>query len=146
MLMRHVFDPAVHDRLPEILKLILDVSETKSGLRAVETMLRYLFNEVPDLSVDKVEDIVDKHFLKDKKEVIMTVAEQLRQEGFEKGLLESIETGLNLRFGPNGLKHMAKIKDIKKIERLRSLQKALYTAQDLTEFERAMETGRRRPS
>jgi len=144
MLMRHAFDPAVHDRLPEILKLILDVSETKSGLRAVETMLRYLFNEVPDLSVDKVEDIVDKHFLKDKKEVIMTVAEQLRQEGFEKGLLESIEVGLNLRFGPNGLRHMPKIKRIKKTDRLRSLQQALYTAQDIAKFERVMETTVRR--
>lgn len=142
MLMKHIFDPAVHDRLPEILKLILNVSETKSGLRAIETLLRYLFNEVPDLSVDQVDDMLDKHFGEDKKEVIMTVAEQLRKEGF----LESIEMGLSLRFGQDGLKYMPRISRIKKIDRLRSLQQALYVARDISEFERAMETGRRRSS
>ncbi len=154
MLMRHVFDPGVHDRLPEILKLILDVSETKSGLRAVETMLRYLFNEVPDLTVEKVKNMAEKHFAKEKKEVVMTVAEQLRKEGIDIGerrgarktLVKSLEMGLNLRFGPKGLTCMPKINRIQKIERLESLQQALYTVQDLSEFERAMETGRRRPS
>lgn len=151
MLMRHVFDPGVHDRLPEILKLILDVSETKSGLRAVETMLRYLFNEVPDLSVENVARMAEEYSGKDKKEVVMTVAEQMRKEVImtmgeqlrKEVFLESIEMGLSLRFGQDGLKFMPQISRIKKIDRLRSLQQALYTTQDISEFERAMETSRR---
>jgi predicted transposase/invertase (TIGR01784 family) len=151
MLMKHVFDPDVHDKLPKILKLILDVSETRSGLRAVETMLRYLFNEVPDLTVEKAKNMAEQHCGKEKKEVVMTVAEQLRKEGIDIGerrgarktLVESLEMGLNLRFGPKGLTYMPRINRMRKIERLKSLQQALYTAQDISEFERAMETGRR---
>jgi hypothetical protein len=119
-------------------------------LRAVEAMLRYLFNEVPDLSIEKIKNMADEHFEIEKKEVVMTVAEQLHREGFEKGarkmLVESLEMGLNIRFGPKGLTYMPKINRIRKIERLKSLQQALYTVQDLSEFEQAMETGRRRPS
>ena len=81
----------------------------------------------------------------------MTVAEQLRKEGIDIGerrgarktLVESLEMGLNLRFGPKGLTYMPRINRMRKIERLKSLQQALYTARDISEFEQAMEMGRR---
>ncbi len=81
-----------------------------------------------------------------KKEVFMTVAEQLRREGFEKGVqfgmrngvLNAIEMGLKIRFGADGLKLMPRIRKIQNIERLRAIQAALYTVKDLSEFHQTM--------
>lgn len=100
------------------------------------------------MTAQKAEEMMAEGISKEKKEVFMTVAEQLRKEGFEKGeekgirkgFLESIEQGLTIRFGPEGLKSMPRIKKIQKTEYLRALQAALYTVGDLSEFHRAIES------
>ena len=96
----------------------------------------------------------------------MTLAEQLRREGFEKGekigeekgaakglrqgekkgtakglrqgLIEAIELGLTLRFGDKALDLMPKVRRMRKIEKLQALKDAIKSANDLSDFKGRM--------
>lgn len=56
------------------------------------------------------------------------------KEGLQKGLLEAIEVALKLRFGEVGLNLMPKIQQVKDIDQLRSIKKALLEINDLSEI------------
>ena len=57
-----------------------------------------------------------------------------RQEGLWSGLLEAIAFGLDLRFGPAGLRLLPEISRIQDINRLREIQERLKTAQSPEEL------------
>ena len=63
----------------------------EDGLRFLESVFRYLFNAA-DISILKtlkaIETASDKV-----KEIMMTTAERLKKEGFEKGISKGIEKG-----------------------------------------------------
>jgi len=57
------------------------------------------------------------------------------QEGLQEGLREAILLGIELRFGKVGLRYKQKVKEIKGIERLKRLKKAILEVKSLQEFE-----------
>ena len=66
--------------------------------------------------------------------------EKGRREGEEKGrreaLLESLATGLESKFGPEGLEFLATVQGVRDIEVLRSLQEAIWKGATLDELRR----------
>lgn len=154
LMMKHIFDPKIHHRLPRIFRLLRELSDTERGLRSLEILLRYLFDQVPDLTKEQAEAMMGEDISRMKKEVFMTVAEQLRREGFESGLqlgvekgekegekkgiriglLNAIEQGLDIRFGADGLKLMPRIRNIRNIDRLKAVHAGLYRAKDVAEL------------
>jgi predicted transposase YdaD len=60
--------------------------------------------------------------------------ERGRLEGLWSGLLEAIAFGLDLRFGPSGLRLLPEISQIHDLNRLRAIQDRLKTAQSPEEL------------
>ena len=155
LLMKHIFDPDIRHKLPKVLALMRDLLQTEDGLRSIYVLLRYVMGVVDDISVDEMQGMMDEALPETEEEVIMTLAEQLRREGFEKGrqkkakksgqekglpqgLIEAIELGLTLRFGDKALELMPKVRRMRKIEKLQALKEAIKTANDLSDFKGRM--------
>ncbi len=74
----------------------------------------------------------------------MTTAEQLRREGemrgekrgYHKGLLETIEMGINLRFGSDSLVLMPFIEKIQSHEKLKTIKNSILTVEEYSEFQK----------
>ena len=68
------------------------------------------------------------------KSTAMTIAEELRQQGLQKGIREGILDNLEVRFGsvPEGLREA--VEEVSEETRLRELHKASITSQSLEEF------------
>lgn len=56
------------------------------------------------------------------------------QQGLQQGLLKAVELGLNLKFGPSGLKLMDAIRQIKDIARLNAIVEAIKTARKISDI------------
>ena len=89
LLLKHVFEPDLADRLPNIFSLLKELSKKKTGLQYFESLVKYVFSNVYDITVDKMQAIVHNALLEDKGEYIVTLAEKLRKQGLEQGLFEA---------------------------------------------------------
>ncbi|MCP4345644.1 MAG: hypothetical protein GY795_08965 [Desulfobacterales bacterium] len=73
----------------------------------------------------------------------MTLAEKLRNEGYQlghqKGLCEGIELGLSIRFGDQSLKLMPYIWQIQDTDRLKTIRDAVKTAEDVSDIKAMIE-------
>jgi hypothetical protein len=90
--------------------------------------------------------MVEESLSQEKGGLVMTIAEMMRKEGFEQGIRqgiqqgiqqsirETIEFGLGLRFGDEGLAIMPLIRHIQDNERLRVIRDAVKTVKDLSEL------------
>ncbi len=123
LLLKHIFDPDIIDKLPKIFSFFKELQNQNTGLQYLETLLRYLFSTIDDITIDKIKDIMEASISDEKGDLIMTLAEKLRSEGYEKGIqkgvqqgiINSIEMDLELKFGDKGLEYLSKIKDINDI-------------------------------
>ena len=71
-----------------------ELEEKETGLQYFETCMRYILTSGPPLSKDQLNTVIKQLAVTYKKgsEVTMTLAEVLREEGFEKGI-ENIKVG-----------------------------------------------------
>ena len=74
--------------------MMAELWRAPNGRRAVAILLRYI-SLVADVSDDEVTAAVEGN-LPEARELVMTMAERLRQEGLEKGLAEGREEGLRV--------------------------------------------------
>jgi len=81
---RHVF---------EIFKLLSELDESQSSLRWIETIFRYLA-QVMDISSQEMHNIATRTLSAGKEDTIMTLAEQLRKDGMQEGLLLGRQEGI----------------------------------------------------
>ena len=65
LLLKHVFEPDLADRLPNIFSLLKELSEKKTGLQYFESLVKYVFSNVDDITVDKMQAIVHNALLED---------------------------------------------------------------------------------
>ena len=86
LLLKHVFEPDLADRLPDIFSLLKELSKKKTGLQYFESLVKYVFSNVDDITVEKMQAIVHNALLEDKGEYIVTLAEKLRKQGLDQGL------------------------------------------------------------
>jgi len=86
LLFRHISDPDIVRKLPGIFALMREITESEGGLRFLEKILRYLFSAADRITPDEFRSIVRESFSQKKGDFIMTLAERLRQEGFEQGI------------------------------------------------------------
>ena len=149
LLLKHIFDPNVADRLPDIFLLLKKLSEQETGLQFFESLIKYVFSNVEDITTDDIQSIISKTLPEDKGDIIMTLAEQLEnkglqkglQQGLEQGLLEGIEFAVSIKFGEadDCKTVIAKIKSIKDINRLKALKGKIKSAKTIPELIRSIE-------
>lgn len=158
LLFKHIHDPDIFRKLPDIFALMQELLLTREhGLHTIEMLLRYVFNALEDITVTQLVTIAEHSLQGD---MVMTLAEQLRREGwtnglnqginqginqglnqgYERGLIEAIELGVSLKFGDeNALKIMPVIRTIHDVSRLQALKDALKQIRQLQELNAMIE-------
>jgi predicted transposase/invertase (TIGR01784 family) len=94
LLFKHIFDLDIAKKLPGIFALMREVTEAENGLRFLEKILRYLFNTADDITPDELKRMVEESLSQEKGDFTMTIAERLRQEGFEQGIRQGVQQGI----------------------------------------------------
>jgi len=131
LLLKHIRDPDLLQKLPDILVLMRTLMKKQTGLQWLEVVIRYLaaVKDEDDLSVKQIKEIAEQAISKDMGEYIMTLAEKLRNEGEERGIVKgkqeglrkAIELGITLKF-PGDLDTLVEI------------TKTIKTANDISEI------------
>ncbi len=142
LLFKHVFDPDLQKKLPAILSLMKSLMEKETGLQYLETVLRYLFNTMDDISAEAIREVAEQALSAKEGAYIMTLAERLRKEGEIRGKLEgklegltdAIELGMILKFPDQVDQVMAEVKKIKDLDTLIKIKEAIKTAKDVSEI------------
>jgi predicted transposase/invertase (TIGR01784 family) len=158
LLLKYIFDPALFEKLPEILSLFSQILQQDTGLQTIETLFKYLYSTIEDKNMEKVKNLVKKTLSNDKGELTMgTIAEKFINEGIQKGMQQGIQQGmqkgiqqgmqkgiqqgmqqaiemdLEIKFGDQGLTYMEKIRKITDIQELKRIMKAVKLMQSLDE-------------
>ena len=146
LLFKHVFDPDLQKKLPDIFSLMKTLMEKETGLQYLETVLRYLFNTMDDISTEEIREVAEQALSGKEGEYIMTLAERLRNEGrIEgeikgeirgeiRGLNDAIELGMTLKFPDQVDPVMAEVRKINDLDTLIKIKDAIKTAKDVSEI------------
>lgn len=68
-------------------------------MQYIESLIKYVFSNVDDITVDGMQTIVSNPLPEDKGDLIMSLADKIRKEGLEQGLLEGVELAVSIKFG-----------------------------------------------
>ena len=90
LLFKHIHDPDIFQKLPAIFALMQELLRQERGLHTIEMLLRYVFNALEDITVTQLVTIAEQSL---QGEMVMTLAEQLRQEGWRNGVSQGIQQG-----------------------------------------------------
>ena len=141
MLFKHIFDPDIIEKLPEIISLLNELSESKSGIEYFIKFLRYLFSSLEGVStVDELKRIFDENLKRNKGGLIMTLEQKLIDKGMRQGMqqgvhamIETIEFGLTHKFGEIGLGMVEKIRQIQDLNKLKVIMETILQMDDVSE-------------
>jgi hypothetical protein len=164
LLFKHIFDPQVRDKLPGVLSLLLQLADKHTAEQYLETVFRYIINNIDDVSADDLTKIVKESLSEQQGELVMTLAEMLRKEGFEKGvmqgmqqgiqqgvqqgiqqgmqqgLIEGIEVAVTLKFAREAYRIMPLIHQIGDVHQLKAAKAAVVAAQSADELIRILQS------
>ncbi len=117
-----------------------------------ETLILYILSNVENITTEQLVSKVKDTLPKGKGDIIMTLAEQLRNEGHQKGHQRGLEQGLgqgleqglgqglefaiDMKYGntPDAKSAIAIIKNIKNIHQLKAIQKSIKKAKTASEL------------
>ena len=128
------------------MSLLVELSEKQTVPQYFETLFRYIINTIDDVSVDELTDIVKDALSAKQGDMVMTLAEKLRKEGFEKGiqqgmqqgrqqgLIEGIELAVSLKFPAEAFKNVPLIYQIKDTNRLKAVKSAMVAVKSADEL------------
>ena len=92
----------LRERLPEILGLLNELAQQRSGLEYLETVLRYISRSVDTLKPDELRQVVTQTLTRGD-EIMSTIAEQWIQQGIQQGISQGemlvLKRQLERRFG-----------------------------------------------
>ena len=139
LLLKHIRDPDLLQKLPDILALLKTLMEKETGLEWLEVVIRYLTSarDEEDLSAKKIVEIAEQAISKETGGYVMTLLEKLRNEGKQegiKGLREAIETGAAVKFPGDIDTVMGKVNKTDDLETLVEVAKTIYIANDISEI------------
>ncbi len=158
LLLKYILREDLGQHLAGILGLLRELSERRTGLEYLETVLRYLSQGTDKISAEELRKAVDEAF-PEGGALMSTIAKKWMEQGMEQGmqqglqqgmqqglqqgmrqgLLAGIELGLELRFGSKGLRLLPEVYKIEDVDVLRALHEGLKTAGDLDELRRIYE-------
>jgi predicted transposase/invertase (TIGR01784 family) len=108
LLMKHIADPDLVDRLPGIIGLWRDLISEESALASLMILLRYVARAGQGVTRDDLRRVLNTTLPTEEETLMSTIAEQWVQEGKEQGRAEGVVRGqaqlllrlLEFRFGP----------------------------------------------
>ncbi len=145
LLLKHIFEPDISDKLPNIFMLLKDLVDQETGLQYFESLIKYVFSNVDGMTTERIHSIVSNTLSEEKGGIIMTLAEQLEnrglQKGLEQGLLEGIELAVSIKFGDTEdcRRVITKLKTIQDINRLKALKGKILSAKTVPDLMKSMD-------
>jgi predicted transposase YdaD len=80
-----------------------DILSRKDAARDfLETVIRYVFHTVEGITAEGLKEIVEGALSKKEGDVVMTLAEEIRNEGFQEGIQQGMQQGM-LEEGREGI-------------------------------------------
>jgi len=140
MLFKHIFNPELRHKLPDIFSLFQTLMEKETGLQWLEVVIRYLASVLDEdvLSLKQIKEIAEQAISKETGEYVMTLAEKLRKEGEKKGKLEglkeAIELGVTLKFPGDIDTVMDRVNKTDDLDLLVKIKEAIKTASHISEI------------
>jgi len=155
LLLKYVMRPDLGEHLGEILSLLRELSERRTGLEYLESILRYVSQGTEQIDGEELREAVEEAF-PEGGGLMSTIAERWVEQGLQQGmqqglqqglqqgvrrgerqgLLAGIELGLELRFGSEGLRLVPEVYKIEDVDVLRAVHAGLRTAGTLDELRR----------
>ncbi len=142
LLMKHIDAPDLREYLiATILPLLNEFSQKETGLESLETVLYYLFQGNPHLEkASVIPQIQEQLVLEKAQEVVMTIAEQLRQEGLQQGVQQGVQQEarqlvvklLEKKFSPLTESHQRRLAGLS-VSELESLAERIISASSFEE-------------
>lgn len=140
-LMRHIFDPDLVDKLPQIWAEFRDLAWGPDERGFLVVMLSYVISANANVKPADLQQSLAKAFPQEGEEFMATLAQQWLEEGKQKGareaLLTSIRDGLEARFSIDPTPLLQDIATIQDPKQLRQLMNLLFKAPSLAKFEAA---------
>lgn len=93
LLLKHIFQADLRDRLPEILGLLQELKEEASALSYLETILRYVAQTADHVTWEGLREAAQKALGQQGGETMTTLAEQWIEEGIREGRKQGMEQG-----------------------------------------------------
>jgi len=93
LVMKHIFSDDLAERLPEILELLRELSDRRTGLEFLRTIVIYLAHGTDKIGKEELGKSVRSAFPERGGELMATVAEQWFQEGKTEGKTEGMAEG-----------------------------------------------------
>jgi len=136
LMFKHVFNPDLRKKLPEIFSLLKILVVQETGLQYLETVMRYLSSvlEEETLAPEEIKRMAEQAISKDAGGYMVTLAEKWRNEGKIEGLKDAIELGLTIKFPENSNTVMGTVKQIYDLDLLVKLKEAVKTSRDISEI------------
>jgi len=142
LVMKHIFSDDLTEVLVRVMELLAELSDKRRALDYVETIIRYVINASEALSLKDLKKIIEQSYFQKKEGELMTIAEQLRMEGHQRGLQQgqledardSIFDILESRFGITPQNIAKELKSIDEIAVLRQLRKKAVVVEGIEEF------------
>ena len=133
-LISHIFYDDFENGLREVLPLLSELRKRVTGMEYIETVVKYILNVGDEISLNELNKQA-KDFSSEGSEIIMTIAEKLKEEGRIETMQEMIEFSLELKFGMSSkflVKDIKKINDYGKLKEIKKAIKSYDTLEELT--------------
>ncbi|MEM7185003.1 MAG: Rpn family recombination-promoting nuclease/putative transposase, partial [Spirochaetota bacterium] len=93
-LLKNIYSEDLPEKLENIFELFQEIEDEKQGLKWLQAAMKYLGGSSDDKTIDKLEEILENTEIKGAKEIMVTFAEKLIQEGYDKGFVKGEEVGI----------------------------------------------------
>ncbi|MBL7065759.1 MAG: Rpn family recombination-promoting nuclease/putative transposase [Anaerolineae bacterium] len=94
LILKHIFDGELRTRLPDILSLMDELAQARSGLEYLEIVLRYVTAAAPGLSTADLKEAVEEAFPQVGGALMATIAQTWVEQGIAQGFAQGIEQGV----------------------------------------------------
>jgi hypothetical protein len=136
LLLKHIRDPDLQRKLPDIFALLRTLMEKETGMQWLEVVLRYLASarDKKELSWEQIKEIAKKAISEEAGRYVMTLEEKTKNEGRVEVYREAIELGITLKFPGDIETVMAEVNKIYDLGTLKEITKTIKTAKDISEI------------
>lgn len=136
-LMRHIFDPDLIDKLPQIWAEFRDLASGVEEQGFLVVMISYVISANDNVTPTELKRSLEVAFHEEGNQFMATIAQLWLEEGRQQALLTSIRDGLSIRFSTGYeslLQEIEKIQDTTQLQRVLNL---LFKVTSLAEFQTA---------
>ncbi len=92
-LLKHIKDPQLADKLPEIINLLQEVGSKQTALEILELLLRYVVKGTKQFSEQDMTKIFEKASMEDT--IMKTFIDEYIEQGMKQGLQQGMQQGSN---------------------------------------------------